>query len=340
MKKTSFFLRLTLATLVLTGVCVSIKASATDVLPKTPPIPKDNPQSKAKIELGHILFFDPRLSLDNTVSCNTCHDVNANGIDALPTSKGVGGKFGARNSPTVWNSAYYSVQFWDGRSATLEDQAKGPMINAVEMANPSHDVLVERIRKVPAYVKMYEKAFGKKDAVNIDNTAKALAAYERTLITPNSPYDKYLKGDKKAMTPEALKGLQTFQTVGCVSCHSGALFNGPALPLGTGFYMKFPTFPNAELEKKYGFSKDLGRYEVTKIEADKNMWRVPSLRTAAVTGPYFHNGLVKDLHEAVKIMAKLQLNKDLTDEETNNIVAFLNSLKGEMKKQPIPKIPN
>ena len=334
MKHTSLFLLFILATSLITS------ASASDVLPKAPPTPKDNPQTKAKVDLGHILFFDPRLSLDNTVSCNTCHDVNAHGIDALPTSKGVGGKFGARNSPTVWNSAYYSVQFWDGRAASLEDQAKGPMINAVEMANPSHDVLVERIRKVPAYVKLYEKAFGKKDAVNIDNTAKALAAYERTLITPNAPYDKYLKGDKKAMSPDALKGLQTFQTVGCVACHSGPLFNGPTLPLGTGFYMKFPTFPNAELEKKYGFSKDLGRFEVTKIDADKNMWRVPSLRTAAATGPYFHNGLVTDLREAVKIMAKLQLNKDLTDEETNSIVAFLKSLKGDMKKQAIPQIPN
>ena len=313
---------------------------ALDVLPKTPPIPKDNPQSKAKIELGKILFFDPRLSLDNTISCNSCHDVNSAGMDGQPTSKGVGGKFGGRNSPTVWNSGYFSVQFWDGRSASLEDQAKGPMINAVEMANPSHDVLVERIRKVPTYQKMFEKAFGKKEPINIDNTAKALAAYERTLVTPNAPYDKYLKGDKKAMSPEALKGLQAFQTVGCVSCHSGPLFNGPSLPMGTGFYMKFPTFPNAELEKKYGFSKDMGRFEVTKAEADKNMWRVPSLRTVSVTAPYFHNGLVKDLNEAVKIMAKLQLNKDLSDEETNNIVAFLKSLKGEMKKQDIPQVPN
>lgn len=321
-------------------IFTSFAAVALDVLPKTPPIPKDNPQTKAKIDLGKVLFFDPRLSLDNTVSCNTCHDVNKNGIDGLPTSKGVGGKLGGRNSPTVWNSGYFSVQFWDGRAASLEDQAKGPMINAVEMANPSHDVVVERIRKVPAYTKMFEKAFGKKNAINIDNTAKAIAAYERTLTTPNAPYDRYLKGDRKAMSAEALKGMQTFQTVGCVACHSGPLFNGPSLPMGTGFYMKFPTFPDAELEKKYGFSKDKGRFEVTKQDADKNMWRVPSLRTAAITSPYFHTGNVTDLHEAVRIMAKLQLNKTLTDEEVNGIVAFLHSLKGETKKQDIPQIPN
>ncbi len=315
-------------------------AQAMDALPKAPPIPKDNPQSKDKIALGHLLFFDPRLSLDNTISCNTCHDVNSNGIDGTPTSKGVGGKFGARNSPTVWNSAYLSVQFWDGRAKDLEDQSKGPMINAVEMANPSHDVLVERIRKVPTYQKLFAKAFGPKDSITIDNAAKAIAAYERTLITPNAPYDKYLKGDKKALSPEALKGLQAFQTVGCISCHSGPLFNGPSLPMGTGFYMKFPTFPNAAIEKKYGFSKDLGRFEATKLDSDKNMWRVPSLRTVAVTAPYFHNGAVADLSEAVKIMAKLQLNKDLTDDETKNIVAFLQSLKGEMKKQEVPQIPN
>lgn len=324
----------------LTSAAASTTAKALDVLPKTPPIPKDNPQSKPKIELGRLLFFDPRLSLDNTISCNTCHDVNRNGIDGTATSKGVGGKFGARNSPTVWNSGYLSVQFWDGRAKDLEDQSKGPMINAVEMANPSHDVLVERIKKVPEYQKLFAKAFGKKDPITIDNAAKAIAAYERTLTTPNAPYDRYLKGDKKAMSPEALAGLQTFQTVGCISCHSGPLFNGPALPMGTGFYMKFPTFPDAEIEKKYGFTKDLGRFEVTKLEADKNMWRVPSLRTVSVTAPYFHTGNVTDLHEAVRIMAKLQLNKVLTDEEVNNIVAFLKSLKGDMKKQDIPKIPN
>ena len=327
---------------ILVGLLIWTSTSlALDTLPKTPPIPKDNAMSKDKIELGKILYFDPRLSLDNTVSCNTCHDVNNNGIDALPTSKGVGGKFGARNSPTVWNSGYFSVQFWDGRSPSLEDQAKGPMINAVEMANPSHDVLVERIRKVPFYVKMFEKVYGKKtDPVNIDNTAKAIAAYERTLITPNAPYDRYLKGDRKAMSPEAVKGLQAFQTVGCVSCHSGPLFNGPSLPMGTGFYMKFPTFPDAEIEKKYGFSKDQGRFTVTKLDADKNMWRVPSLRTVSVTAPYFHNGTVQNLQDAVKIMAKLQLNKVLSDEDAGNIVEFLKSLKGEMKKQDLPKIPN
>lgn len=307
-------------------------------LPKTPPIPKDNPMTKEKILLGQQLFFDPRLSKNGTVSCNTCHNVMAGGDDNRSFSVGVGGKMGGRSSPTVWNSAFNSVQFWDGRAATLEDQAKGPMTNPVEMAMGDHDLITSRLKDIPEYVESFKKVFGK-DSLNIDNVAKAIAAYERTLVTPNARFDKYLRGNKKAINEQELRGYKTVKEVGCMSCHSGVNFNGPALPMGVGFYMKFPTFPNAELENKYHFSKDLGRFEVTKVDEDKNKFRVPTWRNVAITAPYFHNGSVATLEEAVRVMGKVQLNKDLSNEQVADIVAFLKTLIGERPVQVMPLLP-
>lgn len=320
-------------------ILIGTAAHAFESLPAKPPVPADNPMTADKIALGKMLYFDTRLSKDNTLSCNSCHDVSKGGVDNLQFSKGVKGQLGGRNSPTVWNSAFHSVQFWDGRAASLEDQAKGPMINPVEMGMENHQLLVEKLRALPAYAKEFDKVFGKKDSLTIDNMAKAIAAFERTLIAADSPFDRYLKGNKKAMTAEAIEGMELFQTVGCVACHQGPNFSGPTMPMGTGFYMRFPNFPGNDFDKKYAFSKDEGRFQVTKNESDKHMFRVPTLRNIDLTAPYFHNGAVKDLAEAVRVMAKSQLNKDLTEAEVTKLVAFLKSLTSTLPKILPPKLP-
>jgi cytochrome c peroxidase len=262
----------------------------------------------------------------------------AGGEDNRSTSVGIKGQVGGRNAPTVWNSAFQSVMFWDGRAASLEEQAKGPLVNPIEMGMPSHDAVIEVIKKIPGYVSSFEKVFGK-NSLNIDNVAKAIAAYERTLVTYNSPFDKFISGQKNAMTDLQIKGFKKFQEVGCIACHNGVNFSGPSLPQGTGFYQKFPTYADNEYNKKYNFTADKGRYEVTKKPEDMHMFRVPTLRNIALTAPYFHNGKVKTLDEAVKVMAKTQLNRDLSDEDVKAIASFLNALTGEKPKQTMPELP-
>jgi cytochrome c peroxidase len=307
-------------------------------LPEKPPIPADNPMAPAKIELGKQLYFDKRLSKTGEVSCNSCHNVLGSGTDNAQFSTGIEGKKGGRNSPTVWNAVFHSVQFWDGRAATLEDQAKGPMINPVEMGMENHEAVVKKLSAIPGYKKKFEEVFGA-NSLNIENVARAIAAYERTLITADSPYDRYLKGNKKALSAKAQKGMNLVQAIGCTACHMGPNFAGPAMPAGQGFYQKFPLIPGSDYEKKYALSDDLGRYQVTKSDADKNMWRIPTWRNVALTAPYFHNGSVKTLDEAVRVMAKTQLGKDLKTQEVEEIVAFLESLTGRMPKQQEPVLP-
>lgn len=301
-------------------------------------IPEDNPMTPEKIELGKKLFFDPRLSKNNKVSCNSCHNVMKFGDDGLPRSPGHEGKLGGRNSPTVFNAAFHSVQFWDGRAPSLEEQAKGPIINPLEMGMANHDAVVEIVEKVPAYHKEFEKVFGS-GKINIDRMVKAIAAYERTLITPNSPYDKFINGDKKALNESAQRGWRLVGSVGCTTCHSGPMFDGPPMPMGTGFYQKFPLIPGSDFEKKYHLTKDEGRFVATQNPADKHMFRVPSWRNVARTAPYFHNGEVQTLDEAVRVMAKTQLGKTLKPQEVKDIVAFLTSLNGEIPKQTPPELP-
>jgi cytochrome c peroxidase len=308
-----------------------------EVLPKQPPIPPENLQSPAKIELGKKLYFDARLSKTGTVSCNSCHDVGASGTDHQPVSTGIHGQKGGRNAPTVWNSGFWKVQFWDGRAASLEEQAKGPLINPIEMGMESHEAVVQALSQIKGYAQEFEAVFGKEKPITIDHVAQAIAAYERTLLTPNSPFDQYLKGNKKALSASARRGMELVKTVGCVACHSGPHFNGPDIP--GGFYMKFPTMPGTEYDKKYEFSKDLGRFEVTKNEGDKNFWRVPSWRNIELTAPYFHNGKVATLDEAVRVMASTQLGKTLKDKEVSDIVAFLKSLTGKRMPQVAPQLP-
>jgi cytochrome c peroxidase len=307
-------------------------------LPTTAPFPKDNPPTPAKIELGKQLFFDARLSIDGSVSCNSCHNVMSSGTDNRPGSVGFKGQVGSRGAPTVFNAAFYSALMWDGRKTSLEDQSTGPLTNPIEMAMPSNDAVIARIKQIPGYKEAFDKAFGGKDSITIENYAKAVASYERTLITPNSSFDKWAKGDNKALSPEAQRGFALFADTGCTSCHSGPNFSGPKLPAGTPFFQKFPTFTDNSFVTKYDLLADEGRKSVTKQESDNHMFRVPTLRNVAITAPYFHNGTVTSLEEAVRVMAKVQLNKDLPDQDVKDITAFLTSLTGSVPEQKMPRL--
>lgn len=308
-------------------------------LPDQAPAPADNPTTPAKVLLGKMLYFDPRLSSTGTVSCFSCHNVMEGGDDHRPTSIGVHGQLGGRNAPTVWNAAFQSVQFWDGRAPSLEAQAKGPIVNPVEMGMPKLELAVDRIRRIPGYRPYFDNAFGAGAPIDADTIAKAIAAYERTLITPNSPYDRFVKGDKKALTAQQQRGMQEFADIGCTSCHSGPNFSGPALPMGTGFFMKFPTYLNNPYVAEYHLLDDGGKAVQTGKAEDQNVWRVPTLRNLVYTAPYFHNGLVKSLPEAVRVMAATQLNKRPTDAQVADIVAFLEALTGEFPDQQMPRLP-
>ncbi|HVB29611.1 MAG TPA: cytochrome-c peroxidase [Terriglobia bacterium] len=308
-------------------------------MPSHVPVPKDNPQSAAKIELGKQLYFDPRVSSTGTVSCNSCHNVLGNGTDNRPVSMGVHGKLGSRNAPTVFNAAFRSVQFWDGRAPSLEEQAKGPPTNPVEMGMPSAEVIAARIKAIPGYQREFAEVFGGPQPVTFDNIAKAIASFERTLITSPSPYDRFMQGDKSALAPAAERGLKLAQSVGCTTCHSGPMFSGPEMPMGSGDYMQFPLNSDNEYVKKYNLTADLGRYEATHQDSDKHMFVVQSLRNVEVTAPYFHNGSVKNLDEAVRVMAKAQLNQTLTEAQVQDLVAFLDSLTGGFPQIAMPRLP-
>jgi cytochrome c peroxidase len=307
-------------------------ANAWEALPTTAPAPADNPTTAEKVELGKMLYHDPRLSSTGTVSCASCHNAMLGGEDNRPNSMGVNGQTGGRSSPTVWNSAFNSVQFWDGRAASLEAQAAGPVTNPIEMGMKNWDDVVARLKTIEGYNKAFTAVFGE-NSINQENATKAIAAYERTLITPNSPYDKYVKGDKSALDAQQVRGMEKFAALGCAGCHSGAAFNGG------GSFQRFPVNDNAFFAAKYEFKKDKGKAEVSKKQEDEHLWKVPTLRNIALTAPYFHNGGVKTLDEAVQIMGKLQLDKELSKEEVADIVAFLNSLTGEFPKQQMPILP-
>ncbi|MCF7988315.1 MAG: cytochrome-c peroxidase [Methylovulum sp.] len=316
----------------LTLACSVSLASAWETLPTEAPAPAENPTTSEKVELGQMLYHDPRLSSTGTVSCASCHNTMLGGEDNRANSMGVNGQTGGRSAPTVWNSAFNKVQFWDGRAASLEAQAAGPVTNAIEMGMKSWDDVVARLKSIDGYQVAFEKAFGK-DAISKDNATKAIAAYERTLITPNSPYDKYVEGDKAALTLQQVRGMEKMSDLGCTGCHSGAAFNG------AGMFQKFPMIANGYFEAQYHFKKDKGVAEVSKNPADENLWKVPTLRNIALTAPYFHNGSVKTLDQAVAIMGQVQLGKDLSKADIADIVAFLNALSGEFPKQKMPVLP-
>lgn len=312
--------------------CSVSVAFAWEALPTKAPEPANNVASPEKIALGQMLYHDPRLSSTGTVSCASCHNTMLGGEDNRPNSMGVNGQTGGRSAPTVWNAAFNNVQFWDGRAATLEDQAAGPVTNPIEMGMKSWDDVIARLKTIEGYKKAFADAFGS-DAMTKDNATKAIAAYERTLITPNSPYDKFVGGDKAALTEQQVRGMEKMAELGCTTCHSGAAFNGG------GAFQKFPVTANGFFEAKYHFSKDKGVAEVSKKAEDEHLFKVPTLRNIALTAPYFHNGSVETLEQAVKIMAKLQLGKEPAKQEIEDVIAFLNALTGEFPKQTMPTLP-
>jgi cytochrome c peroxidase len=276
----------------------------------------NNPSSPEKITLGKKLYLDTLFSLDKKISCNSCHRLDNYGVDNEKTSPGHLGVRGDRNSPTSFNAALHISQFWDGRAASLEEQALGPVLNPKEMAMPAEDEVIKRIKAQKEYVQMFAKAFpAEKEPISYKNFGKAIGAFEKTLLTP-SRFDKYLKGDKQALSAEEIEGLKTFYNTGCIACHNG-------VGVGGGSYQKLGAVIPYE-------TKDLGRYNATKNEADKYFFKVPSLRNIEKTAPYFHDGNVATLEEAVTLMGKHQLGKDLAKDEVTSIVTFLKSLTGEL----------
>ncbi|SHE31363.1 cytochrome c peroxidase [Modicisalibacter ilicicola DSM 19980] len=299
-------------------------------IPQEPPELEGNPSSPAKVELGKMLYFEPRLSKSHTISCNSCHQVGLGGTDMLETSVGHGWQMGRRNSPTVLNAVFNTAQFWDGRAEDLAEQAGGPLVNPVEMAI-THEHAVEMIKGIPGYQAVFEEAFPKaEDPITIGNIQDVIALFEATLITPNAPFDQYLQGDADALTEQQKTGLELFVNKGCAACHSG-------VNLGGDQYQPFGVVeqPGADFLPR----EDKGRFEVTQSASDEYVYKVPSLRNIALTPPYFHSGKAWDLKQAVAVMGSAQLGAELNDEEVNSITAFLHSLTGEQPKVAYPILP-
>jgi cytochrome c peroxidase len=299
-------------------------------IPLNPPALPGNEATPAKLALGKMLYFDPRLSASHSISCASCHAIGLGGADNEPTSIGHRWQRGGRNAPTVFNAAYNFAQFWDGRAKDLFEQAGGPMVNPVEMASPQEHI-VEQLKSLPGYAGYFSAAFpGSGDPITRDNVQKAIAVFEATLVTPNAPFDKYLRGDNTALDATQKAGLKLFMDVGCTSCHSG-------VNVGGGMYAVFgaQSSPGDKLLPP----ADVGRFAVTGDPADRYAFKVPTLRNITLTAPYFHTGQVWDLNEAVTVMGKTQLGTDLTPDQTAKITAFLSSLTGDTPKVVLPALP-
>lgn len=280
------------------------------------PLPEsiiDAQKNAALIKLGKKLYMDPRLSINDQISCNSCHSLSNFGVDNEPTSPGHEGKRGGRNSPTTMNAALHIDQFWDGRADTVEEQALGPILNPVEMGMPSEAAVVKKLKAIDEYKTLFAEAFSdEKDPLKYKNIGVAIGAFERTLLTP-SRFDDFLKGNKDALNESEKRGLNKFVNMGCVNCHNGVVIGGNSYRK-IGLVVPFET-------------SDLGRYEVTGLENDKHVFKVPSLRNITKTAPYFHDGSVETLDEAIKLMAKHQLGRDHVGHGMiRDIKAFLGSL--------------
>ena len=312
------------ARLVALGTSLALAASALAAEPIQPlEMPRDT--DEAKVELGKQLFFDPRLSRSGFISCNSCHNLSMGGSDNLPSSIGHGWHQGPINSPTVLNSRFSIAQFWDGRAADLQEQAGGPIANPGEMAF-SHELAVNVIASIPGYVERIEVVYGDSD-VTLERLTDSIAEFEKTLVTPDSPFDRWLKGDEDAVDDEVLKGYALFKTTGCLGCH-----NGPALG-GT-------MFQKVGLLKPYETTNPAqGRVAVTGVETDRMVFKVPTLRNVELTYPYFHDGSVQTLEEAVDLMGEIQMGRSYSEEEIDQLVAFLKSLTGKQPSFPLPQLP-
>jgi len=291
---------------------------------------RGQPLSSGQVELGHMLFFDPRLSRSQLITCNTCHSIGTGGADNVPVSIGHGWQRGPRNSPTVFNAVFNAAQFWDGRAADLAEQAKGPVQASVEM-NSTPDLVVRTLQSIPEYVERFGRAFpGQADPVSFDNMALALEAFEATLITPGARFDLWLLGDDAAMDAEERRGLELFVSSGCASCHNGRNFGGQA-------YFPFGVIerPGADILPV----GDKGRFEVTATASDEYVFRAAPLRNVALTAPYFHSGQVRDLEQAVAIMGTAQLGRELDGDEAGAIATFLRTLTGRQPTVEYPILP-
>ena len=311
------------------GEEVAVVEEAAPTIPVEPivPLPDVAEVDMEKVLLGRTLYFDTALSGDGTVACVTCHSMDHGGAEPRKTSIGIRGQVGPINSPTVLNSSYNFVQFWDGRAADLQEQAEGPVANPIEMG-ATWDGVVEKLSNDRTYVAEFAKLYA--DGVTKDNITDAIAEYEKSLITP-SRFDKYLRGDETAITDAEKKGYETFKEAGCTACHTGIIVGGTM-------------FQKIGLVKDYFEDRgtpiteaDLGRYNVTKNEQDKHFFKVPTLRNVELTAPYLHDGSQATLEETVKLMGTYQLGRDLTDAQVNSIVAFLKSLTGELPDHARPQ---
>ena len=281
------------------------------------------PISTAQVDLGRTLYYDPRLSKNHDISCNSCHQLDAFGADGEPTSPGHKGQRGDRNSPTTLNAALHIAQFWDGRAPDVEEQAKGPVLNPVEMAMPSEEAVVVVLDSIPGYGPLFHEAFPEDPApISYDNMGIAIGAFERGLITP-APLDAFIAGDDSALTAEQAAGLETFIAVGCVACHNGAAVGGGAYRK-LGLVNPYPT-------------EDRGREKVTGQPEDLYVFKVPSLRNVTETGPWFHDGSIGQIDEAVTLMAHHQIGVTLTPEQTRSIVAFLGALTGQVSPKYVAR---
>ena len=335
------------ATTVLSNSSASttVKPYKWEALPEQAPSPAHNPTTPQKVALGETLFFDKSLSRDGTLSCASCHDLYKHaGADGRSTSLGIDQQTGDRNAPTVWNTAFQTMFFWDGRAPSLEEQAKGPLVNPVEMGMPSLSDVEQKVRAQEHYLKAFAEVFGKGTVITIEHIAQAIAAYERSLITSDTPYDRFVRGDIDALSPAQVRGMALFQTVGCITCHHGPNFSAASIFDSSMPQRIFPSNPIPE-EQRYNL---LLKYNKAS-DTNRGVWRVPSLRNVALTGPWLHNGAVTELEEVVRIMAAGQLgraghyllwsDKDstmrehnqpkLTDQEVKDIVAFLNALSSD-----------
>lgn len=295
----------------------------------------ENPITEAKVQLGQTLFYDKRLSKNQTQSCNTCHNLSSFGVDGRAKPIGDDGvSLGKRNAPTVLNAALFFRQFWDGRAADVEEQAGMPILNDIEMGIPDEGFLVERLKKIEGYEPMFAEAFpDAQDPLTFENIRLAIAAFERKLITP-SRFDEYMAGDESALSDEEKRGLSAFIGLRCVNCHTTTTFGG-SMYERRGFFNNFQEVSGSS-------SGDLGRFEVTGVPEDTLMFKVPTLRNIEHTAPYFHDGQVFDLREAIRIMGKAQLDHDLSEKQIDRVEGFLKTLSGSIPAKykiapPMPK---
>lgn len=312
-------------------------------LPAQPPIPADNPQSPRKSDLGKQFFFDYRLSSNGSTACVTCHNVLAGGDDGRTRSIGATGIVSSRNAPSLWNVGYNTIYFRDGRALNLEEAIAQHLTSEDTLGQTQPSAVVARVQRIPGYVDQLARVYGDTDAVSYANIAKSLASFLRTLNTPDSAFDQYLRGKSDAIPDAAKRGFEKFINSGCASCHFYVNVAGPvpglAFQMGEGFYELFPNFKGSEYDTKYKLRDDIGRYQVSGVETDKHMWRVTGLRNVALTAPYFHNGSVATLDEAVRVMARTQLNLTFSESEVADVVSFLHTLSGEFPVLTAPRLP-